>query len=577
MNDPLVIPRVNETALFQRLRVRLLRNSLRALLRQSSVRVATILLCCVLIWGSLFVVSLIGFRELVEDWKIFIDGPFFGQIFNMAFVALSVLLMFSTGIILYSSLFNGRETAFLLTTPLRADHVFMYKYQGAVAFSSWAFVLLGSPVVLAYGFYAVRGGAPWYYFALLPLFFLGFVLLPGSAGALVCLAIVNFFPRRKKHILIAAVAVALLAAAWWAYLRLLPSARRILMSVDAISQLLGEFSLLQSPLLPAYWLAEGLRETATGRWQVSLYYLTLIWSNGLFLYVVTAWLAKRLYRRAYNLLISESGKRRRYGTSWLDRLVALPYAFLDRPTRLLIEKDFRTFRRDPAQWAQVLIFVGLAGLYFGSLRWIYSQTLGARFQNGISLLHLAATSFLLCAYTGRFIYPMLSLEGKKFWILGLLPLDRSRLIRSKFAFAAVGTLLAGEFMVLLSDVMLGIGWGFIALHALAIAALALGLSGMSVGMGATMPNFRESDPSKIAVGFGGTLNLVLCLLYQIFVLGLMVLPWHVLAIAQEAEDLSLWSAPAALQLGVVAGLAAGASAVAIPLRAGMKALQRMEF
>ena len=42
-----------------------------------------------------------------------------------------------------------------------------------------------------------------------------------------------------------------------------------------------------------------------------------------------------------------------------------------------------------------------------------------------STLVLASAAFaialLLCTYTGRFVYPMLSLEGRKFWVLGLLP------------------------------------------------------------------------------------------------------------------------------------------------------------
>ena len=36
----------------------------------------------------------------------------------------------------------------------------------------------------------------------------------------------------------------------------------------------------------------------------------------------------------------------------------------------------------------------------------------------------------MCAYTGRFIFPMLSLEGNKFWILGLLPLHLWRSFRN---------------------------------------------------------------------------------------------------------------------------------------------------
>lgn len=324
-------------------------------------------------------------------------------------------------------------------------------------------------------------------------------------------------------------------------------------------------------------MSEGLRDAATGDWRHSLYYFTLIWSNGLILYLVLTFAGKKLYRRTYNVLASSSGGRRRYGTSLLDQLLTASLWFLDRPLRILVDKDFRSFRRDPAQWAQIVIFVGLAILYFLTIRAFYNQTVGRRFQNGISLLNLTATSFLVCAYTGRFIYPMLSLEGKKFWILGLLPLKRSRLIWSKFAFAAVGTVLTGELLVILSDVMLDVDWHFVALHIVAIAALALGLSGLSVGMGAVIPNFRESDPSKIAVGFGGTLNLVLGLLYQIAILTVMVLPWHLVITFGNIQPFEMTRFYPWLWLCAGAGILVSGLAIVLPLHSGVRALEKMEF
>src|SRR5262249_49315409 len=267
---------------------------------------------------------------------------------------------------------------------------------------------------------------------------------------------------------------------------------------------------------------------------------------------------------------------RRYGGAWMDRLLTGVVAFLDPQTRLLIVKDFRTFRRDPAQWAQVLIFTGLMVLYFANMRRFYQEELGRAYQNGISLMNLAATALLLCAYTGRFIYPMLSLEGRKFWVLGLLPLRRERLLWGKFAFSATWALLIAALLVVLSDLMLGMPGLVVGMHALTVAVLALGLSGLSVGLGAWRPNFRETDPSKIAVGFGGTLNLIISLLFLLVVVGLMAAPWHLRLAWADPDDGTvasiIWPA-----LGTMLGLAVGTGAVVVPLHVGARALRRMEF
>jgi ABC-2 type transport system permease protein len=562
---------VNQSALFQRLRGRLLQNQVRGVQHVSLMRFLSILLCSLLIWAAIFGVFAEGFSYLNKQ-RIPLTGGIVGTIFDFLFLSLSVLLLFSNGIILYSSLFSGPETAFLLSGPARADQVFAYKFQGAVLFSSWGFLLLGSPILIAYG---LAFSVPWYFYVFLPLFFIGFVLLPGALGALVCLLVANWLPRHFRQIWIAFALILASCLGWWLY-SIKPSNWNEALNRDFVQRLVGQFALAQGPLSPNHWLARGLQAAARGDASQALYYLALVWSNGLFLYVVMTWSAARWYRRGYNLIATGGSLRRRYGGSWLDRTLTGLVAFLDPQTRLLIVKDFRMFRRDPSQWAQVLIFCGLMVLYFANMRRFYQEDIGLAYQNWVSLMNLAATALLLCAYTGRFIFPMLSLEGRKFWVLGLLPLRRDRLVWGKFAFSATWSLLIAEFLVIFSDFMLGMPAIITSIHALTVAVLALGLSGLSVGLGAWMPNFRETDSSKIAVGFGGTLNLIVSLLFLLVEVALMAGPWHL----RQAWSDRPQSSPADIVwpiLGTVAGLVLGLVAVGLPLRVGARSLRQMEF
>jgi len=564
-------PPVNQARLFQQLRWRQIRNGAGVALQRSPVRLATIFLSSFIIWLGVFLLSLGGFYLLQTELSLY--GNIVGLLFEYLLLALAVLLIFSSGLILYGSLFNSPETTFLLTTPAADDQVFVYKYQGAIGFSSWAFVLLGSPILLAYGFIA---WVPWYFYLLVPLFFVGFVLIPGSLGALLCLVVVNVVPRRPRQLLIlGALVVAVVCLAWG--IGTIRVAWRSTFFRANMERLLEQSSVTQNPLLPTNWMARGLMAASRGEPGEALFQLALVGSNGLFLYVVTAWAAGRLYRRGYNRMTTGLMQRKRYRGALLDRTLSGLAVFLNPQTRLLLVKDFRTFRRDPKQWAQVLIFTGLLSLYFLNVRRLYLEEISWTYQNGISLLNLVATAFLLCAYTGRFIFPMLSLEGKKFWILGLLPLKRERVLWGKFAFSALGGLVIAEFLMILGDVMLGMPMLVIVLHALTVAVLALGLSGLSVGLGACLPNFQESDPSKIAVGFGGTLNLVAGLMFLMLVIGLMAGPWHFYATSAQPNDAVPEHIGLVLGIGVVAGLALGGFAVFVPLLLGAEALRRMEF
>ena len=571
MADPIPSDVVNGGVLFQRLRWRLLRNATRQLLGQT-VRPLTILWACIIVWSFVFAISFAGFHVL-QEYKLPVSGGIVGLLFALLFLTLGGMLVFSTGLILYASLFASAETGYLLSQPVRADQVFAFKFQGALGFSSTAFLLLGSPMLIAYGLVC---SAPWFFYLYLPLFFLGYVLLPGSLGALACLLLVNYLPRRRKQVVVLVLAVlAALLAVWIVSLvRSAPAADR--WTRDGVRRLLDRFRFARASLMPSYWVAEGLQAAGRGHVLEASYQLALVWSNGLFLYVVAAWTARKLYRRGFNRVSTGGMLRKRYNGRRLDRLLERVLLFVRPKTRLLIVKDFRTFRRDPQQWAQVLIFTGLISLYLMNIRRMFVGEIGWIYQNGISFLNLTAISLLVCIWTGRFIFPMLSLEGRKMWLLGLLPLRRDQLLWGKFAFSTTGALLIAECLVVLSDLMLNMSAAVVGLHALTVLVIATGLSGLSVGMGAWLPNFRETDPSKIAVGFGGTLNLVLSLGFLVGVLALMAAPWHVMmyqAGAPEARLAHLW----VVWLGTALGLGFGVLAVTIPLKLGIRSLRAMEF
>jgi ABC-2 type transport system permease protein len=587
---------VKQALLFQRLRIQLLRNSWRAMVLQSSMRPLTIFMCSVVVWCFVFAISWGGFRFLQTEITVPLTGEIVGLLLDLLFLSLAVLLVFSSGLILYGSLFASPETAFLLSSPVATDQVFAYKFQGAIAFSSWAFLLLGVPILVAYGLVCE---AAWYFYVLLPLYFLGFVLLPGSLGGLAALLIVNYFPKRRKQVLAVCLVGLVLALVVWIYRMAQASTSELWRDEmrEAVTRLLSYFQFTRYPLAPSHWVSLGLRSVVRGEIGLALYYLALVWSNGLFLYLIAAVCAARLYRRGYNRMTTGGDLRKiRAGSvsdgepavayasgsytlrePWMDRLLYAALFFVHPRTRLLIIKDFRTFRRDPQQWGQILAFCGLMLLYFANIR-RFVENISGPYQSGISFMNLCAVALLLCTYTGRFVYPMLSLEGHKFWVLGLLPLEREQLLWGKFAFSMTGGMLISGGLVLVSDVMLLMPVLPMLLHLLTVAVLAAGLSGLSVGLGACMPNFHESDPSKIAAGFGGTLNLVAGLLFLLLVLGLMAAPWHAETMLGAMKELSLLPVGKGVAVICLAlGLAVGVISPLLAMRAGIRALREMEF
>jgi ABC-2 type transport system permease protein len=111
--------------------------------------------------------------------------------------------------------------------------------------------------------------------------------------------------------------------------------------------------------------------------------------------------------------------------------------------------------------------------------------------------------------------------------------------------------------------------------------LCMGLAGISVGLGARMPSLHEDDPSKIAAGFGGTLNLVISMLFIVVIVILLALPCHMFFAGLESQrhGIVIWTEAefrAWLALSVGVSVAIGYAATIVPMKIGARAFRELE-
>lgn len=163
-----------EARLFLRLRISLVWQAVRSMVTGSRLRLSLVIVLSSLFWGALYGLFLEAFTFLDV-----LHTDVVPLLFNAFFSSLMVMLVFSAGILLYGGLYCSPEARLLLTLPVRAETIFGHKFREAMWFSSWGFVLLGSPMLVAYG--VVRDSA-WPYYALLLPFMLAFVIIPAGLG-----------------------------------------------------------------------------------------------------------------------------------------------------------------------------------------------------------------------------------------------------------------------------------------------------------------------------------------------------------------------------------------------------------
>lgn len=579
--DDLLLSPAAEAQLLWRLRSRLVRTMIRQALTTARLRVTLVVLLSAFFWYGLFFLFGQGFHFLAHTIAHPVTQAQTVQaIYNVFFASLLVMLVLSSAIILYGGLYRSSEAEFLLTTPIRPERIVLHKFQEAIVFSSWGFLLLGSPMLVAYG---LQVGAPWHYFALLLPFMAAFVYIPGGIGAILCMLFVHHLARLRRQALVLAsiVLVGGILTLIWA---LVAKTEGNLLTANWFQEMLSRLQYSEHRLLPSWWLSSGLLEASrndagqpgSAPWAESLLFLSLLISNALFLRVLAVAIGARIYRTSYSELRTDHARRRPRADFWLDRAVLRFAPLLTPQMRLLIVKDLRLFRRDPVQWSQFLIFFGLLALYFANIRRFSYDVNYTAWVNMISFLNLAVVGLILSTFTTRFIYPMLSLEGRRFWILCMLPVRRESVLWGKFLFAAVGSSVPCCLLILLSDFMLRVSLLVLAIHQLTCLLLCLGLSGIAVGLGAKMPDLREESPSKIAAGFGGTLNLVISAIYIVAIVILTALPMHFYLVMPQDEPGSTQYL-GFLSAGIAAALVTGLAATVIPMRLGLKAFRSLEF
>ena len=524
-----------------------------------------------LFWdGFIFLETAIPSADLHDQAVRHVFGVFFG--------ALSVMLVFSSAIILYGLLFRAGDVGLLLTMPARCERVFLHKFQEAVLLSSWGFVLLGSPMMLAYG---VVLGAPWYYYLMLLPLLVAFTYIPSAVGSILCLLLVRYMPGGRNLVLVGTVIGLLILAvvfSWWVN----SSVQNDTLDFTWFQEMMDRLSITEHRLLPSWWLSSGLLEAGRAVWTESVLFLTLLVANALFFRQVAIWTAGGIYRSAYSRLHSERAARRRTKVAWIDQAAGRVIAGMPTGVRLLMIKDLRLFRRDPMQWSQFLIFFGLLAVYFFNIRSFHYDARSGSWVNMVSFLNFSVVGLLLSTFTTRFIFPMISLEGQRFWLLGLMPVSRDAIVWSKFLFAVCGSIVPASVLILTSDLMLRVDVMIVVFHQVACAILCSGLSGIAVGLGAKIPSLREDSPSRIAAGFGGTLTLVLSTFFIAMVILLIALPSHFYFGGRDSTFISNRPALLAwLEIWLIAGsitsVVLGVIATLAPLKIGISAFRKAEF
>ena len=421
------------------------------------------------------------------------------SVVGLFFFALYFLMCISDMVVAWTALFRSESAVFQGQLPVSNRALFWNAYAEGGLWSGWALLVLAVPLLLALSGEAAQ---PFLYLPAAFITFFMFFSCCMSTGGLCAILLGRLIPylrRGWKGILI----VVILIAALLAFMALGAFENRG-QPDNFMREVIGKLSFTENPYLPPAWAQQSLNNASLSRWGDWGYFVLLMLSFSVVLSLIAELIAHRRLRVDIDRLLGRpDSARKSRSKAWR------PMPFLDKQSGLLIAKDFRLFIRDPAQVMQFGMFFGLLSLYILMLPRIsqafaFSET----WKPVVSILNLAAISMAMATFTGRFVYPMLSLEGKRLWVLMLAPWQPERIVVSKFLFACFVAIPISIILVSSSGYLLELDIYTIFYEMFVTLCIGLGLSASALGTGARLADYKEDNPAKLVAGYGGTINLL---------------------------------------------------------------------
>jgi ABC-2 type transport system permease protein len=487
--------------------------------------------------GSLIVFG--GFAAgayVFSSWitSFVLDHTRIGMYLFHRFISMMLFVFFLTVnlgniVVSYATLYRSSEVEYLLTKPVPYTTIFVLKFLDNFLYSSTTLFLVAFMVLWGYGSYF---GYAWYWHLGVLLFVLiPFMFLSACLAVLILMAIMKFASRWGFRRVIAGLGglYFLFAILFFRYsnpVRLVERVNRYYPNVDQYMMSLDPGFLVY---LPNHWVSEFLFYMARGEWMHALPFLGILLGVTAAAFVVCLLVANRFYFKSWvvRFQFREVGARpRTRSTPWFVDFRR--ESLLPSPIAMLLRKDFFQFFREPSQWIHLTVMVVLVSLFVMSLRNIDVTLRVSEIQTLTYLVLYGFCGFLCSSLALRFIFPMVSLEGKPFWALLTSPIDRRTIYLTKFVVAFLFILVFAEVVAIASNLPflhiteqrpLLMYFGIYSAFWLSFAMAALNL-----GFGSYFANYTEKNPIRLSSSQGATLTFLISLLFLIVLVSIIILP-----------------------------------------------------
>ena len=466
----------------------------------------------ILVIGTMFIgaVFLFAWRLVAHIHEVpMIGAVLLAKLTALVFMIAFCMVVFSALVASFHSLFFNDDMRWLISLPVSLRTIMAFKTVATSVYSSWMVAMALLPFVVAVGI--VYGAGAGYYFGALAAIVL-FLAIASVIGIAAAGVLMYLFPGTKTRDVVLFFGLLVMVGLYMA-LRMMQPER--LVRPDGLNTVVEYLNYLNAPtaaLLPSWWSAAGVFALLAG--SVKLY-------GGYLLLLVATWALCmggliEVFSRWYAQGVSGAGAYARHGTVPENRYQP------SSPFWAFVRKDWTIFVRDSGQWSQVIILTSLIGIYLFSMARLPLDTF--YLQNIVAFANIGLIGFIVAAVALRLVFPLISLEGRQWWIIASSPVQLPAVFFQKLIFGSVPVLVTGVVLSVWSGVLLKVSGEMMSITIIAVVLLSVTLSVLAMGFGAAFRRFDLANVVAIESSAGGIMYMITALFMTVVYCAVFALP-----------------------------------------------------
>lgn len=435
------------------------------------------------------------------------------KIYQMAWVIVFTMLIFSNLVSGVSALFLSRDNEIIFSSPVSLNELYFTRYLTTSMFTSWMVVIFTLPVFGAFG--SVFAAGPLYQ-CIMALSVIAVAAIASGIGLLVTVILVNLFPARRTKDIIVYLSL-LFGILLYLVIRLLRPEE--LADPERFPDFIGYLSSMSTPVTP-YFPPNWASELLAGYMQdhhVDWLLTGLLLTTPFVVFYTGQWAMNRWFFSGYSKAQESFGG--------FSRFRQKPYH--PEPMRWIFSKELKMFVRDSSQWSQLFLIGALIVVYLYNFKVLPldRSPLPTEFlANLIAFANIGLTGFLVASLCARFVFPAIGSEGLAIGLILTSPLSLRRYLLYKYLFYVLPFTVFTAVLLVASNHLLRITGPMWWISLATGLLITWSMVAIALGFGAIYADFKAENQAVVQGSFGAILFLFTALAYELVIILLAAVP-----------------------------------------------------